>query len=194
VAMCDVIISLSQEGERRVLAVQKNRLNEAQMGLSFGVFSDEGRAGEGLSYLILLEKPDEAARPRQIAKHAKAQMRKFLCAHAGEKFGRKALIEALAGVMPLPKERNLNEAFAELGKDWMIRVGQMGKEKLYWWENQFQGYGISAEGKLGLGDGSSLESAAEALEKLGNEAVQKAVEMAVGAGMDEKAVRAMVKD
>jgi hypothetical protein len=193
-ARCDVLIDLNAEGGLRTLAVQKNRLDEVQMNFRFSIFSEEGEFGEALSYLILLDEPGVVVAPKRMAEHARNVMRKFLFAHKGEKFGRKELIDVLTAVMPLPRQRNLNEAFAELGKDQNVKTEFLAREKIYCWNEAFYGYGEKAETQLELDKDTSLEILTDKLEAIGQRAMRKAVDMAIDSGMDEKLVRAMVKE
>lgn len=107
--------------------------------------SEEDGQGEELGHSILLEEPGVVTRKTSIVEHAKLQMKKFLLSHLGERFGRKDLIEALEAVMPLPRQRNLNEALAELGKDATVKVVFEGREKFYCWQDGFSGCGEKLE-------------------------------------------------
>ena len=171
---CDVVMDLCEEGEARTLAVVKNRLGEVQKKLRFGIFSEEGGQGEELSHLILLEEPGVVTRQTRIAEHAKLQMKRFLIARQGERFGRKDLIEALGAVMPLPKQRNLDEAFAELGKDLYVTVVFEGKEKFYSWQDGSFGYKEEPEAEWELDPNADPLEMANQLEEMGREAVKMA--------------------
>ena len=176
---CDVVMDLSEESGARTLAVVKNRLGEVQKKLRFGVFSEEGGKGEELSHLILLEEPGVVTRQTCIAEHAKLQMKRFLIAHKGEQYGRKDLIEALGAVMPLPRQRNLDEAFAELGKDLTVTVAFTGKEKFYSWQDGSFGYKEKPEEEWVLDPNADPLEMAKQLEEMGREAINM-VKRAVG--------------
>jgi archaellum biogenesis ATPase FlaH len=189
-ARCDLLMDLNAEYGLRTLVVQKNRLNEVQKQYRFSIFSEEDEFGEALSYLILLEEPRVVVAPKRMAEQAKRVMRLFLSEHKGERFGRKDLIEALEAVMPLPRQRNLSEAFAELGKDQNVKTVFVEREKFYCWDETFYGYGEKVADNFALDAQDSPEKLYEKLEALG----QRAVRRAVDAGMDEKTARAMVKE
>jgi hypothetical protein len=131
---------------------------------------------------------------KRIAEQAKQVMRRFLWEHQGEKFGRKELIGVLEAVMPLPRERNLNEAFAKLGKDTNVKTVFVEREKFYSWDETFYGYGEKPADNFELSAEDSPEKLFEKLEALGKRAVNRVVEVAVAAGMDEKQVRALMEE
>ena len=170
----DVVMDLSMNDGKRTLAVVKNRLSEKQMRLRFGIFSEDDESGEELSHMILLEEPGVVTRQTRIAEQAKDQLRRILLAHKGEGFCRKALIEALGAVMPLPRQRNLDEAFAELGKDLYVKVFFEGKEKIYSWQDGFFGYGEKLEAEWELDPDADPIEAAEMVAEMGREAVKLA--------------------
>ena len=170
----DVVMDLSMNDGKRTLAVVKNRLSEKQMRLRFGIFSEDDESGEELSHMILLEEPGVVTHQTRIAEHAKLQMKRFLIAHKGERFGRKDLIEALGAVMPLPRQRNLDEAFAELGKDLYVTVVYKGKEKFYSWQDGSFGYKEQPEAEWELDPNADPLEMANQLEEMGREAVRLA--------------------
>jgi hypothetical protein len=189
-ARCDLLMDLGAENGVRRLTVQKNRLDELQMQYRFNIFSEADEFGKELSYLVLLEKPKVAVAAKRMAEQAKQVMRYYLWEHKGEKFGRKDLTRALEAVMPLPRLRNLNEAFAELGKDQNVKTFFVERDKFYSWDETFYGYGEKKNDDFELNAQDSPEQLFEKLEALG----QQAVNRAVAAGMDKKAARAMVEE
>jgi len=77
-------------------------------------------------------------------------------------------------VMPLPKQRNLDEAFAELGKDLYVTVVFEGKEKFYTWQDGSFGYNEKPEAEWELDPNADPLEMANQLEEMGREAVKMA--------------------
>ncbi len=174
IGQSDVLMDLSAEDGKRTLAVVKNRLGEKQIRLRFGIFSEVDESGEELSHLILLEEPGVVTRQTRIAEHTKDQLRRILIAHKGEAFSRKALMEALGAAMPLPRQRNLDEAFAELGKDLYVKVFYEGREKVYAWQDDFIANEEKLEAEWALDPDADVITQANQLEEMGLEAMKMA--------------------
>jgi len=168
----DVVMDLSVNKGRRTLAVVKNRLDEKQILLKFGIFSEADESGQELSHLILIDEPGVVTWQPRIAEQAKLLMKQFLIRRKGEAFDRKALIEALGALMPLPRQRNLNEAFAELGKDLYVTVVYKGKEKFYCWQDGSSEGGEKSEPEWALEPDADIITQANQVEAMGLEAIK----------------------
>ena len=72
------------------------------------------------------------------------------------------------------RQRNLDEAFAELGKDVYVNVFFEGKEKVYCWQEGFFGYGEKPLAECELDPGADPLEMANQLEEMGREAVKMA--------------------
>ena len=188
---CDVVMDLSEKDGARTLSVVKNRLGESLMKLRFGIFSEENEEGKGICHLILLEKPKTTKVAQRIAEQAKLEMKRILLAQKGKWFSRKALSEALEEVMPMPRQRNLDEAFALLGKDVYVETAFEGRDKSFCWNDTLMTFG---ERDTDLDADAGLGGLAGKLEKIEKTAMECVVKLAVAAGMDEKQARAMAEE
>ncbi len=76
--------------------------------------------------------------------------------------------------MPLPRQRNLDEAFAELGKDLYVKVFYEGREKVYAWQDGSFGYAEKPEVEWALDPNDDPLEMANQLEEMGLEAMKMA--------------------
>ena len=72
------------------------------------------------------------------------------------------------------RQRNQDEAFAELGKDVYVKVFFEGREKVYSWQDGFLGYGEKPLAEWDLDPDADPITMANQLEAMGKEAVKMA--------------------